>query len=277
MNGRIGNGLGDYAKARDNVIASEALQTDWETPATINDTWRFTSDDENWKPPTVLIRKLVDIASKGGNDLLNVGPTAERVIPQPSIDGRTTARGDLTCLHVFDWPPGGVVKVPSLGRPVRSAHLIRDGSAIPVQMRRFQVVAHGGHGVAQGGETRWRVFKVSVLGPGADHGRPPTGRRGGGGIQRQRVRCVRSETPPPRRAWPGGRVGRRAARRERHRMSTGGRVLERAAALALKFASSRRGKKLAPCSPRAVTSVRRRPPSQPLQMWRRGRQTARAC
>ena len=238
MNGRIGNGLGDYAEARDNVIPSEALQTDWETPATINDTWGFKSDDENWKPPTVLIRKLVDIASKGGNYLLNVGPTAEGVIPQPSIDRRTTARGDLTYLHVFDWPPGGVVKVPSLGRPVRSAHLIRDGSAIPVRIRGDTVVVDGpadaprllevaslfvklgliafGGPAARPPRFRWwrrasmagssvsasnrvadrsggsaqrvavapvRRWKVSVLGPGADHGRPTTGRRGGGGIQ----------------------------------------------------------------------------------------------
>ena len=39
VNGRIGNGLGDYAESRDNVIPAEQLHSDWEVPATINDTW----------------------------------------------------------------------------------------------------------------------------------------------------------------------------------------------------------------------------------------------
>jgi len=86
VNGRIGNGLGDYAETRDNVIPSEALQVDWEVPATINDTWGFKTHDHNWKSPSDLVRKLVDVASKGGNYLLNVGPTAEGVIPEPSVE-----------------------------------------------------------------------------------------------------------------------------------------------------------------------------------------------
>ncbi|HEX9368415.1 MAG TPA: alpha-L-fucosidase, partial [Vicinamibacterales bacterium] len=58
----------------------------WETPATINDTWGFRKDDTNWKSAGQIAFKLVDIVSKGGNYLLNVGPTAEGVIPQPSAD-----------------------------------------------------------------------------------------------------------------------------------------------------------------------------------------------
>ena len=61
-------------------------QQDWETPATINDTWGFKHYDHNWKSVETLVRKLVDIASKGGNYLLNVGPTAEGVIPEPSVE-----------------------------------------------------------------------------------------------------------------------------------------------------------------------------------------------
>ncbi len=55
-------------------------------PATINDTWGFRNDDTNWKSPGQIAFKLVDIVSKGGNYLLNVGPTAEGVIPQASQD-----------------------------------------------------------------------------------------------------------------------------------------------------------------------------------------------
>jgi alpha-L-fucosidase len=55
-------------------------------PATLNRTWGYKKDDNDWKTPEDLTFKLVDIVSKGGNYLLNVGPTAEGVIPQPSQD-----------------------------------------------------------------------------------------------------------------------------------------------------------------------------------------------
>ena len=53
---------------------------------TMNDTWGFKSYDHNWKTTEMLIRNLVDIASKGGNYLLNVGPTSEGLIPGPSVE-----------------------------------------------------------------------------------------------------------------------------------------------------------------------------------------------
>jgi alpha-L-fucosidase len=85
IDGRLGT-EGDYRSTGDNVIPSEASAEAWETPATINDTWGFRRDDTNWKSPGQIAFKLVDIVSKGGNYLLNVGPTAEGVIPQPSAD-----------------------------------------------------------------------------------------------------------------------------------------------------------------------------------------------
>jgi len=53
---------------------------------TMNDTWGYKSWDHNWKSGELLIRNLIDIASKGGNYLLNVGPTSEGEIPQPSVE-----------------------------------------------------------------------------------------------------------------------------------------------------------------------------------------------
>ena len=92
--GRVGNALGDYASAGDNKIPSMAVDADWETPATINDTWGFKKDDHNWKSATDLVRKLVDIVSKGGNYLLNIGPTAEGIIRnRASSDWKRWARG----------------------------------------------------------------------------------------------------------------------------------------------------------------------------------------
>jgi alpha-L-fucosidase len=83
IDGRLGTD-GDYRSTGDNVIPAEAAAEAWETPATINDTWGFRTDDTNWKSPGQITFKLLDIVSKGGNYLLNVGPTSEGVIPQPS-------------------------------------------------------------------------------------------------------------------------------------------------------------------------------------------------
>ena len=70
----------------DNQIPNQVLKEDWEVPATLNHTWGFKKDDTDWKTTDDLTFKLVDIVSKGGNYLLNVGPTAEGVIPQASQD-----------------------------------------------------------------------------------------------------------------------------------------------------------------------------------------------
>jgi alpha-L-fucosidase len=80
INGRLGS-AGDYVSTRDNHIPDTGSTKPWEVPATTNNTWGFKRDDHNWKSPGELTFKLVDIASKGGNYLLNVGPDAEGVIP----------------------------------------------------------------------------------------------------------------------------------------------------------------------------------------------------
>jgi alpha-L-fucosidase len=85
IDGRLG-AAGDYRSMGDNNIPTTVVKEDWEVPATLNHTWGFKKDDTDWKPPSELVFKLVDIVSKGGNYLLNVGPTAEGVIPQASQD-----------------------------------------------------------------------------------------------------------------------------------------------------------------------------------------------
>ncbi len=92
IDGRLGI-QGDYHSTGDNVVPNLTREDDWETPATINHTWGFRRDDEDWKSPTEVIFKLLDIVSKGGNYLLNVGPDADGIIPQPSVDNlRTVGR-----------------------------------------------------------------------------------------------------------------------------------------------------------------------------------------
>jgi alpha-L-fucosidase len=83
---RIGSGLGDFAATGDNEIPGQAKMTYWETPGTMNNTWGYSKFDNDWKSTEELIFWLVDIASKGGNYLLNIGPKADGTIPAKSLE-----------------------------------------------------------------------------------------------------------------------------------------------------------------------------------------------
>jgi len=92
IDGRLG-AAGDYRSTGDNVIPSGVQTQYWEVPATTNHTWGYRKDDEDWKSPGEITFKLVDIASKGGNYLLNVGPMADGIIPIPAQNNlRTVGR-----------------------------------------------------------------------------------------------------------------------------------------------------------------------------------------
>ncbi len=87
-NNRLGGGYQGDTETPEGFIPATGYPggRDWETCMTINGTWGYKSTDTNFKSTQTLLRNLIDIASKGGNYLLNVGPTAEGVIPQPEID-----------------------------------------------------------------------------------------------------------------------------------------------------------------------------------------------
>jgi alpha-L-fucosidase len=85
VSGRVGHGAGDYGSMGDNQIPSGRLVGDWETPATLNDTWGFKRDGGRWKSARTLVRLLAELAGKGANYLLNVGPDARGIIPLPSV------------------------------------------------------------------------------------------------------------------------------------------------------------------------------------------------
>ena len=86
-NNRLGGGyMGDTETPEQHIPPQGYPGKDWETCMTINDTWGYKSYDTNFKSNETLLHNLIDIASKGGNYLLNVGPDATGVIPQPEQD-----------------------------------------------------------------------------------------------------------------------------------------------------------------------------------------------
>ena len=87
MNNRLGGGYkGDTETPEQHIPAGGFKDRDWETCMTLNGTWGFKSYDNNWKSTETLLFNLCDIASKGGNYLLNVGPTSHGEIPEPSVE-----------------------------------------------------------------------------------------------------------------------------------------------------------------------------------------------
>ena len=172
VSGRVGHGVGDYDSAGDNQISVGNTDRDWETPVTLNDTWGFKSYDDNWKTTHVLLRQLVEVASRNGNYLLNVGPTSEGIIPQPSIDrlrevgewmkvngdavygsqgtpfahdqswGTVTSKPGKLYLHVFDWPKNGSLVVYGLKNKITRASLLAGNKPVKVAQTRVAALDH---------------------------------------------------------------------------------------------------------------------------------------
>jgi alpha-L-fucosidase len=150
---------GDFGTPEQQIPPTGLAGVDWESCMTMNDTWGYRSSDDNWKSTETIVRNLIDIASKGGNYLLNVGPTAEGLIPEPSVGrlagvgkwmkangqsiygttaspfakqlafGRATSKAGRIYLHVFDWPADGKLQVPSWGKPAKKAYLLANPKA----------------------------------------------------------------------------------------------------------------------------------------------------
>ena len=75
----------DFLSYRDRTIPPKSPWEYWETCMTLNGAWGYNAQDNNWKSPKQVIMQLTEVVSKGGSFLLNVGPTAEWLIPEPAV------------------------------------------------------------------------------------------------------------------------------------------------------------------------------------------------
>jgi alpha-L-fucosidase len=159
------NPHGDFATPEQQIPDAARGGRDWETCMTINNTWGYKPHDLAFKSSLELIRNLVDIVSKGGNYLLNVGPRADGTIPQPQIErleaignwmdvnsdsiygttaspfdaplpwGRVTTKASTEnasqlYLHVFDWPVSRTILLPPIEGRIRRVILLDGGDVL---------------------------------------------------------------------------------------------------------------------------------------------------
>ena len=145
--------MGDFCTPEQEVPATGMPGVDWETCMTMNNSWGYKSSDSAFKSSEQIVKTLCDVASKGGNFLLNIGPKPDGTIPEESIDrltevgrwmslngdaihgttaspfkklpwGRATQKGTTLNLLVFDWPADGTLDLPGLKNSVKSVQVI---------------------------------------------------------------------------------------------------------------------------------------------------------
>ena len=155
---------GDFGTPEQEVPPQGLPGIDWETCMTLNNTWGFQSFDDGWKDSRELVRTLVDVASKGGNFLLNVGPTAQGVIPWQSVSrlremgdwirangeavygssaspyglpawGRYTAKpsSGRVYAHVFEWPRDRKLVLTGIQARPGAVYLLADKKPLTVE------------------------------------------------------------------------------------------------------------------------------------------------
>jgi alpha-L-fucosidase len=167
--------VGDFSTPEQFIPPTGLKGVDWETCMTMNDNWGWNKNDKDWKSSEQLIRNLVDIVSKGGNYLLNIGPTADGTFPPEAVQrlkeigrwmkangdsiygttasvfeglswGRSTtkAKGKDTILylHVFDWPKNKRLVVPGVGNTAIGANLVGQPGGMQVDRSGSDLVIH---------------------------------------------------------------------------------------------------------------------------------------
>ncbi|MDN3656625.1 alpha-L-fucosidase [Ferruginibacter paludis] len=163
VSSRVGNGLGDYTDFGDGEVPAGVVKGPWEAIFTHNDSWGYSSFDNNFKTPKEIIRLLTTIASKGGNLLLNIGPMANGKIPdasqkyflatgewlnkngesiygttssliKPQPWGVTTNKPGKLFIHIFQSPLNGKISVPLKGITIRKVYWLSNKKQVAAAM-----------------------------------------------------------------------------------------------------------------------------------------------
>lgn len=188
---RLDPRYGDFITPEQHIPETGMPGVDWETCMTMNTTWGYSEHDHQWKSEETLIRNLIDIASKGGNYLLNIGPKGDGSVPPESVRamqaigawmkvngesiyatgacplgklewGRCTGKrlaggGTRLYLHVFDWPQDGRLALPVAAGSRAKARLMAGGKPLAV-------TSSGGRtSIAVGGQAPDRIASVVEL------------------------------------------------------------------------------------------------------------------
>lgn len=178
INNRIGNEMGDFLTPEQYIPPKKFQEADmggtdvnkrqnvFEVCMTLNETWGYKYYDDDWKSPKTVIENLVDIVSKGGNYLLNIGPTAEGLLPESAIrilqevgnfmkvngesiygteaspfenllfNGRCTHKPGKLYFHLFEWPNTELL-LPSIKNNITKVYLLSDPRKSPLPFRKI--------------------------------------------------------------------------------------------------------------------------------------------
>lgn len=176
---RVGQGLGDYRDFGDSEVPSTPIKGAWESIYTHNDSWGYIKHDMNFKTPGEIIRLLANVASKGGNLMLNVGPDGEGNIPEYSVKflqetgkwldkngesiyastyglipaqpwGVSTSKPGKQYLHVINRPGNGKLLVPGFKGTISKVYTLvgnkqlnfkKDGDDVWITLPEFEAGA----------------------------------------------------------------------------------------------------------------------------------------
>ncbi len=165
INNRMGEVGADYGTPEQMIPDGEQKQA-FEVCMTLNNHWGYHKTDMNYKSAAVVVYNLVDIASKGGNYLLNMGPTDEGIMPQKAQDilrevgrwlsvngesvygttsggpgvrwnpdiSKITAKANTLYLHVFAWPKDNTVYLNDFVSELEKAYLLADKEKKPLKV-----------------------------------------------------------------------------------------------------------------------------------------------
>lgn len=153
-----GDFAGDFGTPEQEIPAT-GIDSDWESCMTMNGSWGYKPSDKKWKSSEKLIQNLIDIVSKGGNFLLNIGPDGKGSFPPESIErlkamgqwtkvngeaiygasaspydrpewGRYTTKDGYIYAHVFDWPKDGKLVINENIRLKRASLLVGENTKL---------------------------------------------------------------------------------------------------------------------------------------------------